>query len=81
MAVKEKQEKKPGFFKRLGQKFKNLKSEFKKVTWASKKSVFKSFFVVVACVAVIALAVGIVDVGLAWLFELMASKIPSFGVK
>ena len=36
---------------------------------------------VVVCVAIIALAIGIIDVGLAWLFEIMASKIPSFGVK
>ena len=81
MAVKENQEKKPGFFKRLGQKFKNLKSEFKKVTWPSKKSVFKSFLIVVGFVAMIAIAIGIVDVSMSWLFEALATHIPSFGVK
>lgn len=81
MAVKEKQEKKPGFFKRLGQKFKNLKSEFKKITWASPKSVFKSFLIVIVYVAIIAIAIGVADLALTWLFELMASKIPAFGVK
>ena len=83
MAVKENQEKKPGFFKRLGQKFKNLKSEFKKVTWASPKSVFKGFLMVVVCVAAIALTIGIIDLGLTYLFEWMASWdfIPNFIVK
>ncbi|MBQ7411417.1 MAG: preprotein translocase subunit SecE [Clostridia bacterium] len=81
MAVKEKQEKKPNIFKRIGQKFKNLKSEFKKITWASPKSVFKSFLIVVVYVALIALAIGIADLVLTWLFEFMASTIPAFGVK
>ncbi len=81
MAVKEKQEKKPNIFKRIGQKFKNLKSEFKKITWASPKSVFKSFLIVVVYVALIALAIGIADLALTWLFEFMASTIPAFGVK
>ena len=70
-----KKEKKPGFFKRLGQKLKNLKSEFKKVTWASPKSVFKSFALVIVSVLAIALVIGIIDMGLLSLFNLLASVI------
>ena len=74
-----KKKKKPGFFSRLGQKLKNLKSEFKKVTWASPKSVFKSFLVVIVGVAIIALALGIIDLGLMWFFNFLAKVIPAFG--
>ncbi|MBQ2809602.1 MAG: preprotein translocase subunit SecE [Clostridia bacterium] len=73
-----KKQKKPGFFSRLGQKLKNLKSEFKKVTWASPKSVFKSFLVVIVCTAAIALALGILDLGLMWFFNFLAKIIPAF---
>ena len=74
-----KKAKKPGCFARLGQKFKNLKSEAKKVTWASPKSVFKSFFVVVVSVGIIALVLGLLDLGLMSLFRLLATVIPAFG--
>ncbi len=74
-----KKAKKPGFFARLGQKFKNLKSEAKKVTWASPKSVFKSFFVVVVSVGIIALVLGLLDLGLMSLFRFLATVIPAFG--
>ena len=79
MAEKEKKEKKPGFFARIGQKFKNLKSEAKKVTWASKKSTFKSFMVVIVGVLAIALVIGLVDLGLLSLFNLLAKYI-DFGI-
>ncbi len=74
-----KKQKKPGFFSRLGQKLKNLKSEFKKITWASTKSVFKSFLVVFVGVGAIAIALGIVDFGLLSLYNFLAKIIPAFG--
>ncbi len=74
-----KKEKKPGFFARLGQKFKNLKSEGKKITWASKKATFKSFMVVVVCVLAVALVLGLADLGLMSLFNLLAKYI-DFGI-
>lgn len=74
-----KKQKKPNFFARLGQKLKNLRSEGKKITWASPKSVFKSFFVVVVSVAIIAVVLGVVDLGLMSLFRLLATVIPAFG--
>lgn len=74
-----KKEKKPNFFARLGQKLKNLKSEGKKITWASRKSTFKSFMVVIVCVLAIALVIGLVDLGLMSLFNLLAKYI-DFGI-
>lgn len=70
-----KKEKKPGLFKRLGHKLKGLKSEFKKITWASVKTTFKSFGLVLICVVVIAMVLGLVDAGLSVLFDALGSII------
>ena len=64
-----KKAKKPGLFAKLRQKLKNLKSEFKKITWASKKSTFKSFGLVIVAIFAIALVLGLVDLGLMSLFN------------
>ena len=70
-----KKAKKPGLFAKLRQKLKNLKSEFKKITWASKKATFKSFGLVIVAVLVIALVLGLVDWGLMSLFNWLAEII------
>ena len=70
-----KKAKKPGFFAKLRQKLKNLKSEFKKITWASKKATFKSFGLVIVSILVIALVLGLVDFGLMRLFNWLAEII------
>ena len=62
-------EQKPGFFKRLGGWFKGLKSEFKKVTWASRKSTFKNFGIVLGIIVAAAVAICAVDLGLGYLFN------------
>ena len=62
---------KPGFFARVGAWFKGLKSEFKKITWSSRKSTFKNFGIVMAIVIASALVIGIVDIGLTELFNLL----------
>ena len=67
-----KKEKKPGFFARLGRKIKDLKSEFKKITWASKKATFKNFGLVIVSILAIALVLGLVDFGLMQLFNFLA---------
>ena len=67
-----KKAKKPGLFAKLRQKIKNLKSEFKKITWASKKSTFKSFGLVIVAIFAIALVLGLVDLGLMSLFNWLA---------
>ncbi len=67
-----KKEKKPGFFSKLVKKLKGLKSEFKKITWASKKTTFKSFGLVIVAILAIALVLGLVDFGLIALFNFLA---------
>ena len=63
-----KKNKKPGLFAKLARKFKGLKSEFKKITWASKRTTFKNFGLVLVCIVAIALVLGLVDAGLNFVF-------------
>ena len=62
---------KPGFFKRLAVWFKGLKSEFKKITWASRKSTFKNFGIVLTIVVATAIVLGVVDFGLGSFFNML----------
>ena len=61
----EKQEKKPGaikrFFSWIGRKFKEVKSEWKKISWASPKSTFKNFLLVLVIVICFAVALAVID--------------------
>jgi preprotein translocase subunit SecE len=59
-AVK-KDDTKPGFFKRVGKWFREMKSELKKVSWPSKKDVIKATGVVVAISAALGIVVGLFD--------------------
>ena len=61
----EKKEKKPSkignFFKKLGEKIKGLKSEWKKISWASFKSTSKNFLLVLVIVICFAVALAVID--------------------
>lgn len=67
---KEKKVKNPNpikrFFSWLRTKFKELKSEWKKVSWASKKSTFKNFALVLVIVICFAAVIAGVDVLAGW---------------
>ncbi len=63
--------KKPGLFSRLGKWFKSVKSEFKKITWSSRKSTLKNFGIVMAIVVASALVIGLVDLGLGAILDLL----------
>ena len=54
-------EKKPSVFKRIGAWFKSLKSECKKISWTSWKSVKSSTFIVLVCVIAFAIVIGLLD--------------------
>lgn len=71
-------EKKPGFFKRMGKKFREVFFELKKVTWPSFGKVVKSTGVVCAVVLVFLIIIGIADLGFSTLFGLV-TKIGSKG--
>ena len=62
-STKETKKAKVSFFKRIARFFKDLKSEFKKIVWPTKKSVLHNTGVVVVFMGVV--AVGI------WLFDLL----------
>ena len=61
-AVK-KEEKKLGFFQRIGKWFRELKSELKKVVWPTKKELGSFTAVVLATCAAFALVFWAVDTG------------------
>ena len=52
---------KPSIWKRIGNWFKSVKSEAKKVVWASWKSVRSNSTIVIVVVVIIAAAIGIID--------------------
>ena len=62
-AVK-KDDTKPGFFKRIGKWFREMKSELKKVVWPTPKQVAKNVLIVAACVLVVGVFI--------WLFDFVA---------
>ncbi len=68
-AEKETKAKKPkknrkNVFKVIARFFKDLKGEVKKITWPSAKDVLKGTAITIACIAVIGIAVFLVDFGL-----------------
>ena len=65
-AVK-KDEAKPGFFKRVGKWFREMKSELKKVVWPSAKSLRNNVLVSVGMMLVSAVAI--------WVFDGVASML------
>ncbi|HIY07577.1 MAG TPA: preprotein translocase subunit SecE [Candidatus Evtepia faecigallinarum] len=60
-------EKKPGFFKRLGRFFRDLKAELKKVAWPSGSDTMKKTGIVVVCVIIVGVIV--------WIFDGIASSV------
>ena len=72
-AKKEKAEKKPekkskpGIFKRMGQWFKEMKAELKKVQWPTWKQTLNNTLIVLACCVVVGVFI--------WLFDLVAENL------
>ncbi|MBR4961795.1 MAG: preprotein translocase subunit SecE [Clostridia bacterium] len=62
-AEKPAKEKKPSIWKRLGAWFKSLRSEAKKISWASFKSVRYNSIVVIVCVVICSIIIGLLDYG------------------
>lgn len=65
---KDKKDKKPG---KVAKWFKDLRSEFKKVVWPTKKTVATNTSVVLAVVAASAVIVGLLDSGFLKLMDLV----------
>lgn len=62
--AKKTDKKKKNIFKAIGRFFKDLKGETKKITWPGAKDVLKGTLITLACIAVIGVAVFLVDLGL-----------------
>lgn len=64
---------KTGFFTRIKKWFHDLRSEFKKVIWPSKKTVRNHTTVVLVTIIVFSVFLGLLDTGLLKLMELLIS--------
>lgn len=64
-------EAKPNIFKRMARFFKDLRSEFKKIVWPTKKTVLHNTGVVVVFMAVVAVAIWCLDSLFLKFFELI----------
>ena len=65
-AVK-KEEKKLGFFQRIGKWFRELKSELKKVVWPTGKQTVNNTVVVIVCCIVVGICI--------WVFDALAGSV------
>lgn len=70
-AVKKSKAKKPGFFKRIGTKIKDVFSELKKVNWPTFSKVLKKTGVVVLVVAIFLVVLTAIDFGLLQLLKII----------
>jgi preprotein translocase subunit SecE len=68
---KKSKNKKGGFIAGIKKWFHDLRSEFKKVTWPSKKTVANHTSVVLATIVIFSLFIGLLDEGLLKLMELL----------
>lgn len=57
--------------------FKDLRGECKKVVWPDSKTVLKSTGIVLLCVAVLAVVIGLIDLGLSELIKLLVNAAES----
>jgi len=67
VAAVKKDDAKPGFFKRIGKWFREMRSELKKVVWPTGKQLTNNC-VVAVCVMVVS-AIGL------WVFDLLATEL------
>ena len=70
-----KKDKKPGFFKRLGAKIKDVFSELKKVNWPTFGKVVKQTGVVIVVVLIFLVVITAFDYGLLNLLKLISPNI------
>lgn len=63
--------KKPGLFKRIGNFFREYKSEMKKVVWYPKKDVVRDTGIVVASLVASGVVIGLLDLAFVKLISLL----------
>ncbi len=63
--------KKTSVFSKIGRYFRDLRSEFKKIVWPSKKQIINNTVVVLICMAITGVAIWILDWAFLNLFALI----------
>ena len=63
--------KKVGLFRRIGRFFKDLKSEFKKIVWPTKKQVLNNTAVVLVVMLLVGICIWLLDYGFVNLFRVL----------
>ena len=66
-----KEEEKNGFFAGIAKWFKDLRIEFKNVTWPTKKTVLINTSIVLGTILVSSIVVGLIDLGAVELFKFL----------
>ncbi|MBQ4561969.1 MAG: preprotein translocase subunit SecE [Clostridia bacterium] len=61
--------------KRIAKAFREFKAEFKKIVWSSRKATFSNTLLVVVCMVVVALVIGLLDVGFKSLIDWLAGLV------
>lgn len=60
-----------GLFKRIGRFFKDLKSEFKKIVWPTKKQILNNTAVVLTVMLIVGVCIWVLDYGFINLFRVL----------
>lgn len=68
------EEKKPGFFDGLGKFFRSVIAELKKVAWPTRRETLVYTTVVIATCIVVALVIGVFDIGLKALYDIVYAR-------
>ncbi|WP_312642755.1 preprotein translocase subunit SecE [Hydrogenoanaerobacterium sp.] len=62
---------KPGFFKKIGKSFRDMKGEVKKVVWPSKSSIINNTIVVIVICLIFGAFIWGLDAVLSWLVQVV----------
>ncbi len=73
-ADKKADKKNPGFFAKIGKYFRDVKGEFKKIVWPSRKQVWNNTVVVLVMVAIFAVGTWGLDLLFGFLRDLLLNQ-------
>lgn len=73
--AKSETQKKDGIFKRIGNYFKSLKSEFKKIVWPTKRDIVRDTIVVLVLIAIVGAFIVVLDYAFAALLGLFYGNV------
>lgn len=71
MAKEKSPKKKPSIFQRIGNYFRDIISEIKKIVWPAPKATFRNTGIVLVSMLIVGLVIFGLDSGLHWLFGMV----------